>query len=364
MDFVSSESFESADNRKDITRQTGDGIRMTIRDVAEKSGVSVSTVSRVLNNHPDVSESVRAKVLEAVRELHYVPNDSARDLVRTQSDSIGVIVRGAENPFFTSLIRSIEQEVAKTGYTMVLHQIKSGEDELLAGAMLSRTKRLRGLIFLGGRFDYSEEQTAKLDVPFVCCTFTNSFGNLGQDDYSSVSIDDQAEAYRAVKMLTDKGHRKIAVLLDSVNDHSISELRYLGYRKALADAGIDFDGSLVAETTEYNMKSAYEATQALLQRRRDVTAIFSTADSMGIAAMKALHDAGRRVPEDCSLISIDGIEMSLYTVPTMTTLIQPTEIMGAQAVQALIDVIRGTGRHCHLRLDTEVREGGTIAEAS
>ena len=136
---------------------------MTIKDVAEYSGVSVSTVSRVLNHHPDVSDAVRARVMEAVEKLHYVPNNSARDLVRSQSDSIGLVVRGVGNLFFPSVIHAIEQAADRAGYTLVLHQIRSGEDELLAGASLARSRRLRGLVLLGGCFDYTPEQTAALE---------------------------------------------------------------------------------------------------------------------------------------------------------------------------------------------------------
>ena len=151
---------------------------MTIKDVAERCGVSVSTVSRVLNNHPDVSDAIRAKVMTVVQELHYVPNNSARDLVRPKSDTIGLVVRGVGNPFFTGVIRAIERAVTEAGYTLVLHQIQSGEDELRAGAELARSKRLLGLILLGGCFDYTPEQIASLELPFVCCTYTNSFGTL------------------------------------------------------------------------------------------------------------------------------------------------------------------------------------------
>ncbi|MBQ2096314.1 MAG: LacI family DNA-binding transcriptional regulator, partial [Firmicutes bacterium] len=172
---------------------------MTIRDVAAYSGVSVSTVSRVLNDHPDVSKDVRERVLNAVKELHYVPNTSARDLVKTAGDSIGVVVRGAENPFFAPVISAIEQAVEDAGYTLSIRQIKAGEDELAAAARLSRAKKLKGLILLGGRFDYTKEDVAPIDIPFVCCTFTNDFGTVDSDAYSSVSIDDREEARRAVR---------------------------------------------------------------------------------------------------------------------------------------------------------------------
>ncbi|MGM9661623.1 MAG: LacI family DNA-binding transcriptional regulator [Oscillospiraceae bacterium] len=334
---------------------------MTIKDIAKECGVSVSTVSRVLNNRPDVRSEVRQRVLEAVEKCHYIPNNSARDLVRTQSDAIGLVVRGVGNPFFTEVIRAIEEAVNRAGYTLILHQINTEDDELLAGASLARSKKLRGLILLGGCFDYTPERTAALDIPFVCCSFTNSFGSLKRTVYSSVSIDDQAEACRAVRLLTEQGHRKIAVLLDSIHDHSISELRYRGYCQALEEAGIPLEKELVMRTGDFRMAAAYEATKELLRRGTEFTAMFVIADAMAVAAMKALHDGGRRIPEDCSIIAIDGVDMSVYTVPTLTTLIQPKEAMGAEAVRILLDIVEGRAGHRQVRLTTDLRAGGTVA---
>lgn len=333
---------------------------MTIKDVAAYCGVAVSTVSRVLNNHPDVSADTRAKVLEAIDKLHYIPNNSARDLVVPQSDSIGLVVRGAENPFYTPIIRTIESRCEDAGYSMILHQIPAGADEVSAGAMLARSKRLRGVIFLGGRFDYSREEGDAIGVPFVCCTNTNQFGDLDKSAYSSVSIDDFAEGYKATKLLIDHGHTKIAVLLDNVRDHSISELRYAGYCQALADAGIPLDTSLVLETVDFTMSAAYERTLRAFKERRDITALFAVADSMAIAAMKAIHSVGLRVPEACSIVAIDGIEMSRYTIPTLSTLVQPQVTMGEEAVNILLGVLSGTGSSRHVRLDTTLREGETL----
>jgi LacI family transcriptional regulator len=333
---------------------------MTIKDVAERCGVSVSTVSRVLNNHPDVSEAIREKVMTVVRELHYVPNNSARDLVKPKSDAIGLVVRGVGNPFFTGVIRAIEHTITEAGYTMVLHQIRSGEDELREGAELARSKRLLGLILLGGCFDYTAEQTASRGVPFVCCSFTNSFGTLRIDQFSSVSINDQKEAYRAVRMLTERGHKKIAVLLDSIRDHSISQLRYMGYCQALEESGILLDSDLVEETVTYEMADGYAGMERLLKRRDDFTAVFVISDAMAVAAMKALHDHGKRIPEDCSVVAIDGIDMSAYMVPTLTTLVQPQEEMGESAVRILVDIVEGRAGNRHLLLETAPREGGSV----
>ena len=334
---------------------------MTIKDVAEYCGVSITTVSRVLNNHPDVRESVRARVMQAVRDLHYVPNNSARDLGKSQTDTIGVILRGAANPFLISVLRSIEQAADAAGYTLVLQQINTCDDELAAGASLVRSKRLRGLILLGGEFDYTAERTADLMVPFVCCTFTGTFGSLNKDSYSSVSINDHDEAYHAVKTLLDHGHRRVAILLESTKDRSISELRYRGYCDALRDAGIPLDPNLVAESGSFEMEDVFVATKELLARCSDFTALFTISDLMAMAAIKALHSTGRQVPQDCSVISIDGIEMTRFIVPTLTSLVQPSAEMGTQAVRILLDVLEGTGTHRHLTLPATLREGETVA---
>ena len=162
-------------------------------------------------------------------------------------------------------------------------------------------------------------------------------------------------------MLIRQGHRKIAVLLDSIHDHSISELRYRGYCQALSENGLALDPELVAETDTFDMAAAYEATRRLLEQKKDFTALFVIADSMAIAAIKALRDGGRRVPEDCSIIAIDGIDVSAYTVPTLTTLIQPQASMGGEAVRILLDMVeRGTGNR-HVRVDTTLRAGGSVA---
>lgn len=334
---------------------------MTIKDIARRCGVSVSTVSRVLNNHPDVSDAVRSHVQEVVKAAHYVPNSSARDLVKGKPDAIGLVVRGVGNPFYTDVIHAIERTVGQAGYALVLHHIYSGEDELRAGAALVRSKKLRGLILLGGCFDYTPDDIALLDVPFVCCTYTNSFGMLDDESYSSVTINDTKEAQRATRLLTEHGHRNIAILLASISDGSISELRYRGYCQALKDAGIPLDPTLVEETGAYDPVAAYEGVCRLLKRRKDVTAIFSISDSMAMAAIKALHDNGKQVPTDCSVVSIDGITMSAYTIPTLTTLVQPKELLGEEAVRILIDMLEGRSCNRHVQLPASFRLGASVS---
>lgn len=334
---------------------------MTIKDIARICGVSVSTVSRVLNNRPDVSEAVRQRVLSTVENMGYIPNNSARDLVRSKSDAIGVVVRGTGNLFFSDLLKTISREIDRSGYTMVLHFIDSDADEVKAGAILEREKKLRGLLFLGGRYDYTPSELTLIGVPYVCCSYTNCFGSLREEDYSSVSIDDHMTAYKAVEHLIDMGHRRIAVLVPQSNDRSVSELRYNGFRAALRDRGIEFDSRLMVETGGcFEMPETYEGMCEIIRRGVDFTAVFTFSDTTAIAAMKALEEHGRHVPEDCSMIAIDGLKVSEYISPTLTTMVQPVEEMGRESVNILLDMLEGGGENRHVRLEAPIREGASV----
>lgn len=211
---------------------------MTIKDIAKQCSVSVSTVSRVLNDRPDVSDEVRRKVRAAIKDSNYIPNNSARDLVRTKSESIGLVVRGVSNPFYTDIIQAIEKTVTDAGFSLVMQQIPSCGDEVQRAAIMEREKRLQGIIFLGGRLDYSPEDLAMLNVPYVCCSYSNQYGTLRIGEYSAVSIADEEAAQQAVDHLYGHGHRRIAALICRPDDQSISQLRYQGYCKALSSHGI------------------------------------------------------------------------------------------------------------------------------
>ena len=334
---------------------------MTIKDIARLSGVGVSTVSRVLNDRPDVSEESRRRVLQVIAEYNYLPNNSARSLVRTKSDAVGLVVRGVQNPFYTGIIRAIERDLDAADCTMVMRQIGSCEDEIKCGAMMEREKRLQGIIFLGGRSDYSPADTALLNVPFVCCSYTNTYGTLDPTKYSSVSIADEQEAYRAVMDLAQKGHRRIAALSTDPRDWSIAQLRFSGYARALHDLGLSLEDGEIIRADDFTIESAYRAVTERLKRPADFTAIFAISDDMAIGAMRALRESGRSIPEDCSIIAIDGLTVSEYIYPMLTTLCQPTDEMGAKSVEILMSIIHG-GTHRHLILPTTLRTGQSVRD--
>ena len=335
---------------------------MTIKDIARLCGVSISTVSRVLNNRPDVSEENRRRVLAVIESSNYIPNNSARDLVKTKSDAVGLVVRGVSNPFYTHIIRAIEEKITAGGFTMVMQQIGTSDDEIKCGAMMERDKRLRGIIFLGGRSDYSPAELAALNVPFVCCSYSNHYGTLEESAYSSVSIADEAEAYRAVKELYDHGHRRIAALISREDDRAISQLRYQGYCQALRESGMEVDEELVIAAGTFDIYDAYRATAEKLREGADFTAIFSIADNMAIGAMRALREAGKKIPGDCSVIAIDGLEVSEYIDPPLATLCQPMEEMGRRSVEILLELIEGRGKNRQETLPTTYRTGASVRD--
>lgn len=333
---------------------------MTIKDIARLCGVSVSTVSRVLNDRPDVSEENRRRVLEVIESSNYIPNNTARDLVKTKSDAIGLVVRGVSNPFYTDIIRAVEDGITAEGFTMVMQQIGTCDDEIKRGAMMEREKRLRGIVFLGGRSDYTPEELTMLNVPFVCCSYANQYGTLSEGSYASVSIADEEEAYRAVMELYRCGHRRIAALVARTDDRAISQLRYQGYLRALADCGLPTEEELVIRAGSFDIGDAYRATAERLRQGADFTAVFSIADNMALGAMRALREAGCRVPEDCSVIAIDGLTMSEYFHPMLTTLCQPMEEMGRRSVEILMDMIHGRERPRCETVRTVLRRGASV----
>ena len=210
------------------------------------------------------------------------------------------------------------------------------------------------------RWDENREESYAMNVPFVCCSYANPYGTLLRESYSSVSIADGEEAYRAVQTLYDNGHRRIAALISRQDDHSIGQLRYQGYVKALERNGLALEEELVISAGSYDIHSAYKAVEEKLRQGAEFTALFAISDNMAIGAMRALREAGRNVPRDCSVIAIDGLEVSEYIDPPLTTLCQPMEEMGERSVDILLDMVQGEGHNRHEILPTTFRKGASV----
>lgn len=329
---------------------------MNIRDIAKISGVGVSTVSRVLNNHPDVKESTRERVLAVIRESNYVPNNSARILKQNNTKNIGVLVKGVFNPFFSELINVIGSKINEKNYTMILQQndyVLEHEVENIISFV--KEKRLQGIICLGGNFiDLDEDSFKNINVPVVL-TSVNTVSPLGRDKYSTVGIDNLQASYSATEYLIKKGHTNIALMIGEENDFCVSWWRYKGYIKALREYDIEVndDNLLIGD---YDTKKAYEETLKFLKRRKDITAIFAISDFMAIGAARAVVDSGLVVGKDVSILGFDGMDISCYYNPGISTMKQPKKEMAEKSVEILFELLKGNGENKHILLDTELLE--------
>lgn len=340
----------------------------TIKDIAKICGVGVSTVSRAINNHPDINPETKEKIMNTIKEYGYVPNNSARNLKRVDAKAIAVLVKGISNPFFANMIKVIEKECKKKHYYMELSHIESDEDEVDAALKVVKEKRLRGIIFLGGLFSHSDEKLRKLTVPFVFSTAGSIPGNISKKLYSNICVDDRKESARIVDYLIGLGHKKIAMVVAEPNEQSIGKLRLDGYYEALQAHGIAINPNLVYQTTNevghFSMENGYRTTKRLIESGEEFTAVYAMADVLAIGAIRALLESGLRVPEDVSVAGYDGIDVSGYISPSLTTIRQPVEDMAKNTVKLLFDIIAGKKEHQHITFDGELLERESTKEIS
>lgn len=324
--------------------------RITIIDIAKMCGVGVTTVSRAINNHPDISEETKMMIKKVIKENHYIPNNSARNLKRAASKTIAVLIKGITNPFFNTMIKVFEEEIKRKKYTFFLQRVDENQDEIDVAIELEKEKRLKGIVFLGGYFSHSEEKLRQLTVPFVLSTIGMT-AEFDLTQYSSVSVDDFNESKKMVNYLCDQGHTKIATITASMEDVSIGKLRYEGYKKALVDRGLKLDLQLVRPMKEdiesYTMENGYAVTKELLESNVEFTAIYAISDSLAIGACKAIFEAGKRIPEDYSVAGYDGLDISFYYNPSITTIKQPVKEIAEETIRILFDLIQKKITHAH-----------------
>jgi len=332
---------------------------MTIIDIAKICGVGVTTVSRAINNHPDISEETKAMIMKVVKENNYVPNNNARNLKRTASKTIAVLIKGMNNPFFIRMIDFFEKGIQQKKYSFILHRVYEHQDEIDVANELIKEKKLKGIIFLGGYLSHSQEKLEQLTVPYVLCTvgLSSEFDNY---NYSYVSIDDFAESYKMVDYLCRLGHKRIALISASMLDRSIGQLRYSGYKQALEDHGIPLDEQLIRPMKQhlesYSMENGYAVTKEMIDEGIDFSAIFAISDSMAIGASKALLEAGRTIPEQCSVAGFDGLDMAYFYHPSITTIQQPIAEMAEEAIKILFDLIHKKVTHVQKKFPAELIE--------
>ena len=331
---------------------------MTIKDLAAKTGYAVGTVSRALNNHPNVSDKARAAILQAAAECGFELNVNAKQLKQSHSNNILVIVKGTSNELFGALLESIQPLIAATRYELVVDYMDEDLNEVIRAVQLCREKKPCGLLFLGGNPQNFAADFDKIDIPSV--VVTNDASALKFDNLSSVSTDDLEAGRCAIHTLADYGHRHIAVIGGDRETSETSRLRFEGCKMAFAERGIDFDDQRDYQGVRYSAQDGYRATKQLLCAGRKFTAIFAIADVMAIGAIRALWEEGLRVPEDVSVMGVDGLALGEFLVPQLATIRQSVKPMALRSVQLLLGAMEDGTKASYETVPFEVQKRESI----
>lgn len=329
---------------------------VTIRDVAKEAQVSITTVSRVLNDRPDVEEETRKRVLKVVEKLRYVRNANASNLKQRHTDFAAVVLRGRRNVFLTDMAECILEKGREQGLRFLMEIIDEKADEFDAVRALYLERKLKGTVFLGSNLGGREKDVQRLEIPCVFATVEAAF--LKNRHVSSVSINNFEAGQRAAELLISLGHQKIALLGYFGTAADSTGQRLFGAVDALKRHSLPYDEGLYREC-DFTLSAAYQAMSDILDKRRDFTAVFAISDVIAFAAMRALYDHGLSVPGDVSVIGFDGIEQAGYCIPSLTTLRQPAEKIAEEALTLLTASIAGEkGRH--ILLPAELVQGGSV----
>lgn len=338
---------------------------MTIKDVAQRSGYAVGTVSRVLNGHPGVSEEARERIMAVMEELSFRPNGAARVLKQRESSSFGIIVKGARNLLFAGIVEEMQSRLKDAGRAASVYYLDEDSDEVETAVHVCRERKPVGILFLGGnRANFLRRFR---DVTCPCVLVTTRADTMGFPNLSSVSTDDVEGAAQAMGYLLDAGHRRVGIIggdscvISPIMDCNISQMRLMGCQRACLQRGLTLDAERWAIVSRYSLAGGYEAASRLLDRSPDITAILAMSDVMAIGALRAIHDRGLRVPEDVSLVGFDGIEQSAYCVPRLTTIRQNASRLAQRGVDILLQQTSG-GEAVHEIVPFELIRGESVRE--
>ncbi|GGX72993.1 LacI family DNA-binding transcriptional regulator [Saccharospirillum salsuginis] len=323
----------------------------TIREVSKHAGVSVATVSRVVNGNKWVSEATRLRVLESMEELGYEPNSFARSLATNRSNTIGMVVGDLSGPFFGPMMQRAEQVIRDAGKHLIITSGHSTLEEERDAVQFLLKRRCDALILHLDLMPDEEiiELCDKSPLPIILVN--RLIPELAD---RCVSLDNEAGGYLATRHLLDLGHTRIAHITGPLYKSDARD-RLAGYRRALETAGVPYDESLVVES-DYLESGGAQALDRLKRREAEFTAVVGGNDLMAIGVINALRQQGVRVPEQCSVVGYDDVVMSAYFVPALTTVRVPVDDFGADAARLALKLCEGASDTAQLRFQPELVE--------
>ncbi|MGR3763070.1 LacI family DNA-binding transcriptional regulator [Rossellomorea sp. NS-SX7] len=300
---------------------------VTIKDVAREAGVSVATVSRVLNDTGYVGADTRKKVMDAIAELNYSPNEVARSLYKRESRLIGLLLPDITNPFFPQLARGVEDELSRSGFRLLLGNSDENVQKELDYIQTFVQNNVVGIISATNHLDYQIYNEMKL--PLVLLDRTS-------EDYPAVYADGREGGRLAAKTLIDKGAKRITLVKGPAHIKPAQD-RYKGAIEELSQADVDFS---VLSTTSYSFEEAQGWAEELFGNFPDTDGVIASNDIVGIAIIHEALKLGKRIPEDLQIIGYDDIPQSKLSYPTLSTIRQPAYEMGREAARLLINIIK------------------------
>lgn len=308
-------------------------MNVNIYDVAKKSGLSIVTVSRVINNSPSVRDYNRDKVLKAMEELGYHPSSAARSLAKGKTGIIGLLVPGLNDDFFNEVVKAVNARLIEKGYFLAISLEDEEGGNPKAGSYLFQEKRVDGILLLSPLLeDEYIIELKKRNIPFVLLD-----NQKNQPSIFSVLVDNFKGGYMATRHLIDLGHRNIGFISGSDLYLSNRE-RKRGFMEALSESGLE---PYAIDGIEFDAEVGYEVTMKWLDSGRMPTAIFTADDNIAFGVFDALRGKGIKVPKDISVCGYDDDLLSSKLHPALTTVRQPSEEMGRTAVEILMQLVNG-----------------------
>lgn len=325
----------------------------TIKDIARVAGVSVTTVSRALNGYSDVNEKTRQKIAAVAKELNYSPNTLARGLVMQKSKTIGLLVSGisresVKDNFTFEVLCGVNERASTLGYDLILFNTNTMMQREKTYTQLCRERRVDGAIIQGiKKEDPYLKEVVESDIPCVLVDIPVHSNSVGY-----VTTDNALGAKKAVEHLESLGHQHIG-MINGHEDAFVSQERLNGYREALKECGLSFRSEWVV-SGNFEEKKAEKAARELINRHKEVTAIFCASDLMALGALKACKELGLQVPKDISIVGYDNIVLASYSSPNLTTVGQEVYQIGYQAADLLIEMLEGKETNMKRYLDTKL----------
>ncbi|MCQ2008688.1 MAG: catabolite control protein A [Sporolactobacillus sp.] len=302
----------------------------TIYDVAREAGVSMATVSRVVNGNPNVKPTTRKKVSEAIKRLGYRPNAVARGLASKKTTTVGVIIPDISSVYFSELARGIEDIATMYKYNIILCNSDQNKDKEIHLIQTLLGKQVDGIVFMGGKIDPEHiEEFKQSNVPFVLASTVDE-----QHEIPSVNIDYEQAVFEVISKLIESGNQHVGFINGPVDVPINGKYKLNGYKAALKSHHIPFEETLVTEG-DYTYESGKEATSQFLSQEIKPTAIFVDSDEMAIGAIHEIQDEGLKVPEDIEVVSSENTRLVQMVRPTLTSIAEPTYDIGAVAMRLL-----------------------------